>query len=506
MAEGDYNQAVENYSQAIRLRLDNPQPWFGRGKALTAAGRFRDAIEDFDQAIHLRPDFIAAYLERGFSYGQAGDFVRGIEDLDLVIRSEPSNLRAWTLRGDAQARLGHFDKAIENFSAALALMPANTPTEIGGIVRLRLNRSHLYTLLGKHQAALDDRNEAVRLAPKDPEVYLARGGSYHEVGLHALGLADRTEAIRLKPDYAEAWFARGSSYFLLGDYGKASQDLNEALRLKPDYPEAREIFNQALTEFAKDALGLRPGTSTMARNEGAPGEPRIPPRTTEPGVKVLANQNAPSQPVVPSNSSSPEASMGSAPIDVIRAVISAVLPSTSTPQQEVVPTQPVHESAEELAKAGNLSIVRPATPAAPEPQQIAKMSSSASSPAPSKAATATKPTAQALGTIISRTADLHNQRGRNLIFQQRKYREAIDEFNLALHDRPNFPQALNGRGFAYMLVLDWAHAMEDFDAALRLDPNYAAGYYSRAAARKATGDAAGAAADSARYQELTRKN
>ena len=104
LAAGDATQAIETYSKAIRLRLDDADAWFGRGKAYEAAGRYRDAIDDFDQASRLRPGFLDAVLERGYAYGQAGDLNHAIQDLDRVIAANPASVPALTLRGDAHGR------------------------------------------------------------------------------------------------------------------------------------------------------------------------------------------------------------------------------------------------------------------------------------------------------------------------------------------------------------------------------------------------------------------
>jgi tetratricopeptide (TPR) repeat protein len=47
--------ALPYFAQAIKLRLDNPDSWMGRGRALVTLGRYRDAIDDFDEAVRLEP-------------------------------------------------------------------------------------------------------------------------------------------------------------------------------------------------------------------------------------------------------------------------------------------------------------------------------------------------------------------------------------------------------------------------------------------------------------------
>ncbi len=58
-------------------------------------------------------------------------------------------------------------------------------------------------------------------------------------------------------------------------------------------------------------------------------------------------------------------------------------------------------------------------------------------------------------------------------------------------------RALNDRGVMTMQTGDQDHAIADFDAAIQIDPNYAAAFYNRAKAKQNKGDGAGAAADSA---------
>jgi hypothetical protein len=99
------------------------------------------------------------------------------------------------------------------------------------------------------------------------------------------------------------------------------------------------------------------------------------------------------------------------------------------------------------------------------------------------------------------SAEQHNIAGR-LLTKAGRYSEAIGELDEALRIAPDFGLALNARGFARLMLHDWAGAIADLDQAVRLNPSYGNAYKIRAAARRATGDAPGAAADLQRSQQL----
>jgi tetratricopeptide (TPR) repeat protein len=114
------------------------------------------------------------------------------------------------------------------------------------------------------------------------------------------------------------------------------------------------------------------------------------------------------------------------------------------------------------------------------------------------------PAADASPHIDPKSAALHNQRGRELLYQGH-YQQAIDELTTAIELQPNLALAYNARGFTYYLMRDTARAFPDFDQAIRLNPAYANAYHNRSIARNAAGDKAGSTADEAKSRELTAK-
>src|SRR6478752_9835826 len=82
----------------------------------------------------------------------------------------------------------------------------------------------------------------------------------------------------------------------------------------------------------------------------------------------------------------------------------------------------------------------------------------------------------------SAAAQRHNLLGRQLTSTGR-YREAVLESTEALRIAPDFALALNARGYAWVLLRDWARAIDDLDHAIRVNPSYGNAYRIRAVAK-----------------------
>jgi hypothetical protein len=101
----------------------------------------------------------------------------------------------------------------------------------------------------------------------------------------------------------------------------------------------------------------------------------------------------------------------------------------------------------------------------------------------------------------SASAQQHNILGRQLT-KAGRYPEAIAELTEALRIAPDFALALNARGYALVRLHNWTRAIVDLDQAILLNPSYQNAYHIRAVARRAIGDAPGAADDSRKSKQL----
>ena len=130
-----------------------------------------------------------------------------------------------------------FDSSIAHFTDAIRLDPKNA--ELYG------SRGTAYGVMGANGLALDDLTEAIRLDPKLAKAYRVRAMVYGNMGYNEAAIADFTEAIRLDPKCAPAYAERGTAYAfrgkalgIKGDNDKAIADFTEAIRLDPKNAEA----------------------------------------------------------------------------------------------------------------------------------------------------------------------------------------------------------------------------------------------------------------------------
>jgi tetratricopeptide (TPR) repeat protein len=79
---------------------------------------------------------------------------------------------------------------------------------------------------------------------------------------------------------------------------------------------------------------------------------------------------------------------------------------------------------------------------------------------------------------------------------------AIEDFDQAIRLNPNDAVAFSNRGAAYARRGQPDRAIEDYDQAIRLNPDYATAFYNRGFVKRAKGDFAGGDDDIAKAKQL----
>ena len=187
---GDYDSAIENYNQAIKINPKDALAFLNRGNALYEAAQhsgdpdrlYREAIKDFNRSLQLKPNQGDAFLSRGivryevaqYSKSPERDYQQAINDFNQALRLSPQVAKAYVKRGIVHYKLAQY--------------------------KGDLNQGY--------KAAIGDFNKALSLNPQEAEAYLKRGIVRYELAQY-IGRPDR-EAVEDLQTAAKLFLKQGN--------------------------------------------------------------------------------------------------------------------------------------------------------------------------------------------------------------------------------------------------------------------------------------------------------
>jgi tetratricopeptide (TPR) repeat protein len=156
---GEWDQAIAEYTAALREDPNNVAAYTGRGDAFRKKGDPDTAIADYTQAIRLNPDYARAYHNRGIAYYDKKDYDRAIADYTKRIQLDPNYVDAYFSRGIAYRNKGDNDRAIADYTQAIRLDPNHAIAY--------LNRGSAHWMKGNKAQARADWSRALELDPNN---------------------------------------------------------------------------------------------------------------------------------------------------------------------------------------------------------------------------------------------------------------------------------------------------------------------------------------------------
>jgi len=221
--KNDYEQAIKEFNEAIRLDPKYALAYWNRGKAWLAKSDYDQAILDYGRAIQLDPTDASAYESRGYAWFCKEDYDEAIKDYNEAIRLDSQT--TYFYRGSAWLRKKDYNKAIKDYNEAIRLDSQNS--------FFITSRGNVWSRMKDYDKAIKDYDQSIRLYPKDASVYTSRGDAWFACHYYDNAIKDYDQAIRLDPKYARAYNNRGDAWFAKQEYSNAIRDYDQAIRLDP---------------------------------------------------------------------------------------------------------------------------------------------------------------------------------------------------------------------------------------------------------------------------------
>jgi tetratricopeptide (TPR) repeat protein len=117
-----FSQALDFFNAELK-RKPTAATYNIRGMIRDAKGEYDTAIGDFDEAIRLDPNFKWAYYNRGLAWSNKKNYEKAISDYNEAIRFDPKNAIAHNNRGWAWSNKKEYDKANADYNEAIRLDP-----------------------------------------------------------------------------------------------------------------------------------------------------------------------------------------------------------------------------------------------------------------------------------------------------------------------------------------------------------------------------------------------
>lgn len=101
MQSGYWKNSIMLFNHALHLTKDNQIAHYNLGMALSAEGKIDDAINHYSEAIRINPNYSEAFNNRGNAYVKLRQYQKAIDDFNKAIEIRPDNAEAYNNYGSA---------------------------------------------------------------------------------------------------------------------------------------------------------------------------------------------------------------------------------------------------------------------------------------------------------------------------------------------------------------------------------------------------------------------
>lgn len=264
---GNHEQAIIDYSEAIRLNPDSIKGYFNRANAYNELGDSDAALRDINDVLKISPNFAEAYFHRSRIYDSLGETKLAYADVDRAISIDPAITKYHYVKGIICFSLERYQDAVSSFSKALqftddsfqlsdllqkralchlALRKMDAAAEDfekslsegGDAVECNYYLGYLYVETGDFVRALSHLDESLRLQPDHIESHFSRGVALKQMERHLEAIDDMTYVISREPDHVLAYINRGDALSSIKRYHEAIADFNKAIDIAPEMVDA----------------------------------------------------------------------------------------------------------------------------------------------------------------------------------------------------------------------------------------------------------------------------
>ncbi|HEY5768055.1 MAG TPA: tetratricopeptide repeat protein [Candidatus Udaeobacter sp.] len=190
--QGETDQAIDHYRQAVTLRPDYTEAHYNLGRLLVEQGQFNDAIAHYERAAAINPADAEAQNNLGvtlFGIGRPDD---AIAHYQKALEIRPHYAEASCNLADALIAKGDFDGAIARYKACLAAIPDQEEAQY--------NLASALLRKGRTDEAIVEYQKVLQMQPESADAHANLGIAWLAKGRARDAMAEYTKALQISPE------------------------------------------------------------------------------------------------------------------------------------------------------------------------------------------------------------------------------------------------------------------------------------------------------------------
>ncbi|OMJ89969.1 hypothetical protein SteCoe_7756 [Stentor coeruleus] len=303
--EQNYDQAIELYTESIKLNSHESNYFSNRGLAYLRLKRYRDSLNDCLKALSLNSDNIKAMLHASKCYIAYGELNQSYDLLTKARSMRPGDtdiLEAFNLLEIIRVNMSKYKENMDKEQYYQALYHLDKVEEfVTEQPELMIKKLEIVILSGNTDRASSMASSMLRSYSSNPEFLVLKGRLHYYSGAQEVAKKHFMEALRLDPDYqpaknmvrkmrdmdklkdeanrlfssgdnlgaieaytkllledpanktynATVYSNRAAAYMKENDYVTALTDINNSLKLNPDFTKAYMRRGNIYTHLGK---------------------------------------------------------------------------------------------------------------------------------------------------------------------------------------------------------------------------------------------------------------
>ena len=268
-----YDKAIIAFSNAIKKGgADYWVAYYSRAESYAALGQQEKAIADYTQVINKKPKLADAYRFRGRSYLKLKQPDKALADYNQGLSYRPGNTDIIGDRAAAYLTLKDYAKSLTDYNVIVEKMKRVKVEDRDPTVWYNRGLAYMQKYQAEQaekkekpedvKAALDDFEEYVAQATVkgqvSPDVYLSRADAYLLTKNYDKAISSYSYVIQKDPKSSYAYERRGSAYESNKNFTAALADFQSAIKINPTSPTSQTSVTRILLASGnlQDALGL----------------------------------------------------------------------------------------------------------------------------------------------------------------------------------------------------------------------------------------------------------